>query len=142
MWREYTDQVTQLRDQLSAVDPTDRATWARVARETSGAFAAWSQRVEATPGPLADASRTLARTAQISARDVRPKNTTGPRSIAGAANLLATASACSSATHARHGNADPTRTPTGSYANTFRNRPTCPGSRRLVAFAHENGLVR
>ena len=91
LWREYTDQVTQLRDQLSAVDPTDRATWARVARETSGAFAAWSQRVEATPGPLADASRTLARTAQIRARDVRRKNTARPRSIAGAANLLAMA---------------------------------------------------
>jgi len=91
LWREYTDQVTQLRDQLTAVDPTDRATWARVARETSGAFAAWSQRVEATPGPLADASRTLARTAQIRARDVRPKNSAGPRSIAGAANLLAMA---------------------------------------------------
>ena len=91
LWREYTDQVTQLRDQLSAVDPTDRATWARVARERSGAFAAWSQRIEATPGPLADASRTLARTAQIRARDVRAKNTAGLRSIAGAANLLAMA---------------------------------------------------
>ena len=52
LWREHTDQVTQLRDQLSAVDPTDRATGARVACETSGAFAAWSPRVEATPGPL------------------------------------------------------------------------------------------
>ena len=52
LWREYTDEVTQLRDQLSAVDPTDRATWARIARETSGVFAAWSQRFEATPGPL------------------------------------------------------------------------------------------
>jgi len=91
LWREYTDQVTLLRDQLSAVDPTDRPTWARVARETSGAFAAWSQRVEVTPGPLADASRTLARTAQIRARDVAAKNTAGPRSIAGAANLLAMA---------------------------------------------------
>jgi hypothetical protein len=91
LWREYTDQVGELRDQLSAVDPADRATWARVARETSGAFAAWSQRVEVTPGPLADASRTLARTAQIRARDVKPKNTAGPRSIAGAANLLAMA---------------------------------------------------
>lgn len=91
LWREYTDQVGQLRDQLSAVDPSDRATWARVARETSGAFAAWSQRVEPTPGPLSDASRTLARTAQIRARDVRPKSTAA-RSIAGAANLLAMAS--------------------------------------------------
>lgn len=74
VWREYPDQVTELRDQLSAVDPSDRATCARVARETSGAFAAWSQRVETTPGPLADASRTIARTAQIRARDVKPKN--------------------------------------------------------------------
>ena len=40
LWREYTDQVRQLRDQLSAVDLTDRATWARVARETIAAFAA------------------------------------------------------------------------------------------------------
>lgn len=92
LWREYTDHVTQLRDQLSAVDPNDRAAWARVARETSGAFAAWSQRVEATPGPLAEASRTLAGTAQIRARDVRPKNSSGLRSIAGAASLLAMAS--------------------------------------------------
>jgi hypothetical protein len=91
LWREYTDQVTQLRDQLSTVDPSDRAAWARVARETSGAFAAWSQRVEATPGPLSDASRTLARTAQIRARDVRPKTSSGLRSIAGAASLLAMA---------------------------------------------------
>ncbi|MEO7122689.1 MAG: hypothetical protein ABI400_06150 [Lacisediminihabitans sp.] len=91
LWREYTDQVTELRDQLSKVDPTDRAAWSRVARETSGAFAAWSQRVEATPGPLSDASRTLARTAQIRARDVRPKTSGGLRSIAGAASLLAMA---------------------------------------------------
>jgi hypothetical protein len=91
LWREYTDQVTELRDQLSKVDLSDRAAWARVARETSGAFAAWSQRVEATPGPLSDASRTLARTAQIRARDVRPKTSGGLRSIAGAAQLLAMA---------------------------------------------------
>lgn len=91
LWREYTDQVTKLRDDLSRVDPNDRATWARVARETSGAFAAWSQRVEPTPGPLADASRTLARTAQIRARDVKSR-TAGVRSIAGAAKVLSMAS--------------------------------------------------
>jgi len=89
--REYTDQVVKLRDDLSRADPADRATWARVARETSGAFAAWSQRVEPTPGPLGDASSTLARTAQIRARDVKPR-TAGVPSIAGAAKLLSMSS--------------------------------------------------
>ncbi|MGE3194637.1 MAG: relaxase/mobilization nuclease domain-containing protein [Microbacteriaceae bacterium] len=92
LWREYTEDVRRLRDELAAVDPRDRAAWSRVARETSGAFAAWSQRVEPVPGPLAEASRTLARTAQIRARDVRPKSSSGLRSIAGAASLLAMAS--------------------------------------------------
>ncbi|GEA89074.1 hypothetical protein CCE01nite_30230 [Cellulomonas cellasea] len=39
----------------------DTATWARVARETSGAFAAWSTRVEPVPGPFAATSDALAR---------------------------------------------------------------------------------
>lgn len=92
LWREYTEDVRRLRDDLVAVDPRDRAAWSRVARETSGAFAAWSQRVEPVPGPLAEASRTLARTAQVRARDVRPRSSSGLRSIAGAASLLAMAS--------------------------------------------------
>jgi hypothetical protein len=92
LWHEYTESVRELRDQLSAVDPTDRVAWARVARETSGAFAAWSQRLEPNPGPLAEASRTLARTAQIRAREERPRSSAGLRSIAGVASLLAMAS--------------------------------------------------
>ena len=69
MWKQYSDEIGQLRD----VPVTDRATWAHVARETAGAFAAWSQRVEATPGPLAQTSRELARSAHLRAYQSRPK---------------------------------------------------------------------
>ena len=61
---------------------SDRATWAHVARETSGAFAAWSWRVEATPGPLAQTSRELARSAHLKAYQSKPK----PVQLGSAAN--------------------------------------------------------
>ena len=73
MWKQYSDEIGQLRKQLRDVPVTDRATWAHVARETAGAFAAWSQRVEATPGPLAQTSRELARSAHLRAYQSRPK---------------------------------------------------------------------
>ncbi len=73
MWKQYSDEIGQLREQLRDVPVTDRATWAHVARETAGAFAAWSQRVEATPGPLAQTSRELARSAHLRAYQSRPK---------------------------------------------------------------------
>ena len=73
MWKQYSDEIGQLRKQLRDVPLTDRATWAHVARETAGAFAAWSQRVEATPGPLAQTSRELARSAHLRAYQSRPK---------------------------------------------------------------------
>src|SRR5690606_8018175 len=57
VWHEHTQQVIALRDQLRNIPVDDRATWAIVAKETSAAFAAWSERLEPTPGPLADASR-------------------------------------------------------------------------------------
>ena len=52
LWARYSDELAQLREQLRAVPADDVATWAHVARETAGAFAAWSLRVEPTPGPL------------------------------------------------------------------------------------------
>ncbi|MFC5931764.1 relaxase [Cryobacterium melibiosiphilum] len=73
MWSLYSDEIGQLRKHLRDVPLTDRATWAHVARETAGAFAAWSQRVEATPGPLAQTSRELARSAHLRAYQSRPK---------------------------------------------------------------------
>lgn len=73
LWQQYSDEIGALRKQLRDVPVTDRATWAHVARETSGVFAAWSQRVETTPGPLAQTSRELARTAHLRAYESRPK---------------------------------------------------------------------
>jgi len=88
LWAQHTAEVSALRDRLRAVPPGDRATWAHVARETAGAFAAWSVRVEATPGPLAATADALARSAQLRAHAVRPRPA-GLPSARGAALLLA-----------------------------------------------------
>ncbi len=64
-WKAYTAEVGELYERIRNVSVDDPALWAQVARETSGTFAAWSVRTEAVPGPLAAASKTLARTAQL-----------------------------------------------------------------------------
>lgn len=53
VWVEYTRNATALAPQLRTIPRDDHATWAKAARVVSGAFAAWSYRLEATPGPLA-----------------------------------------------------------------------------------------
>jgi hypothetical protein len=93
-WQECTQAVARLREQLCQVPIEDRETWARVARQTAGALAAWSARVETTPGPLAATSDALARSAQLrrmpTARTARgTAANAGVASIAGAALLLA-----------------------------------------------------
>lgn len=90
LWAQHTTEVAALRERLRSVPVQDRATWAHVAHETAGAFAAWSTRVEATPGPLAATSDALARSAQLRAHQVRPRKARMP-STAGAALLLASA---------------------------------------------------
>lgn len=91
LWVEYTRNATALADELRSVPRDDHATWAKAAREVSGAFAAWSHQLEATPGPLAATAAELARTAQL--RDPRQhgKPVALP-SIAGAAMLFMAAS--------------------------------------------------
>ena len=87
LWKQYTDDIKQLRVQMREVPLDDRAGWAHLARDTAGAFAAWSQRVEPTPGPLAQTARDLSRTAQIRAHESQPKPV-GRVSIAGATMML------------------------------------------------------
>ncbi len=87
LWAQYTTEITALRERLRSVAPDDRALWAHVARETAGAFAAWSTRVEATPGPLAETADILARSAQQRAHQARPRTAAAP-SARGAALLL------------------------------------------------------
>lgn len=92
VWAKATADLTQLRTQLREIAPDDYATWARVARESSGILAAWSHRVEKTPGPLAATSDILARSAETSTSVERRLETTRTRgrlpSISGAAYLL------------------------------------------------------
>jgi len=86
-WQELIAAQSQVRSYLSTVPVDDWATWSRVAGEASGAFAAWSRQVEATPGPLAEAADSLARSAQVRGpQTARPK--AGTPSMRGAAMLL------------------------------------------------------
>jgi len=73
LWETYTTEIGALRSRLREVPVTDRAGWAHAAREAAGVFAAWSQRMEPVPGPLAETSRALARSAHIRAHVSRPK---------------------------------------------------------------------
>lgn len=91
MWVEYTRNATALVEQLRAVPRDDHATWAKAAREVSGAFSAWSHRLEPTPGPLAAAAAELSRTAQVRAPREHGKPVALP-SIAGTAMLFMAAS--------------------------------------------------
>ena len=86
-WAQLIAQQNQVRTQLQGIPVDDRATWARVASETSGAFAAWSKQVELTPGPLAEAADALARSAQVRGPDTARQQAGAP-SMRGAALLL------------------------------------------------------
>jgi len=93
LWERCARDVAAMREHLRAVPVDDLATWAHVARQTSGAFAAWSLRVEATPGPLAETAAALASSAQVRAHRVQGAlvATTTPSWARGAAMVLAAA---------------------------------------------------
>ncbi|RBP98808.1 relaxase/mobilization nuclease domain-containing protein [Bifidobacterium xylocopae] len=82
--------IARLNNGLKSVSPDDRETWAHVAHETAGALASWSRAVESTPGPIAYASRTLARSAQTYSKPQRPPH--AERSIMSGAALAFVAS--------------------------------------------------
>ena len=90
LWESYTSEVAALRERLRAVPVEDRGAWAQVAHETAGAFAAWSHRVEAVPGPLAATADALGGFAGIRAHQV-PAKPTGSVSMRGAALMLSAA---------------------------------------------------
>lgn len=72
VWREAETELASLREQLRAVPVEDRQAWAQVARQTAGAFAAWSVRIEGgQPGPLAATATALGRSAQLRERPVK-----------------------------------------------------------------------
>ncbi len=88
LWDRYTREVTELRERLRSVPLEDRDTWSTVARQTAGAFAAWSTAVEDEPGDLAAAADSLARSAQTY-RGPAALSRAGAASMSGAAMLLA-----------------------------------------------------
>nr|WP_176705829.1 relaxase/mobilization nuclease domain-containing protein [Arthrobacter sp.]AXV46418.1 relaxase, MobA [Arthrobacter sp.] len=69
LWEAHTVKAKEMADRLASLPVDDHASWAKVARETSGVFAAWSTQLETTPGPLAATAAELAHTAQL--RDYR-----------------------------------------------------------------------
>ncbi|WP_344297989.1 relaxase/mobilization nuclease domain-containing protein [Agromyces neolithicus] len=90
MWAQCTRELGELRERLSAVPVEDRDTWATVARQTAGAFAAWSNQLEDEPGDLAAAADALAKSAQTFRRTETPKQA-GTLALGSAAMLLASA---------------------------------------------------
>lgn len=85
----YAEDMTRLHDYIATIDPD---AWAHVARETSGAYAAWSRRLEPVPGPLARTSRTLARSAQLRPSQSRRRPVAMPSMVNTTALILAQAS--------------------------------------------------
>jgi hypothetical protein len=91
MFEMYAKDMTRLHDYIARLDPNDHASWAHVAKDTAGAYAAWSRRLEPTPGPLADAARTLARASQIRAYESKPRPPQMPSMTGTTALILAQA---------------------------------------------------
>ncbi len=87
LWEKYTAQAKEYADRLRSIPVTDHGTWAKAARDTSGVFAAWSQRTEVTPGPLAATADELCKTAQLKDYRQHPKPVSLP-SLAGATMLV------------------------------------------------------
>ncbi|RFA24616.1 hypothetical protein B7R25_16410 [Subtercola boreus] len=92
LFEEYAADMARLHEYIQRVDPADKATWAHVARDTAGAYAAWSRRLEPTPGPLADAARSLARSAHLRAHETTPRPVSMP-AMAGTTALILQAAA-------------------------------------------------
>jgi hypothetical protein len=64
-WAEAEEQINGVITRLAAIDVDDWETWAGVAREAAGVYAALSARLEGErPGPLARAAEALSRSAQ------------------------------------------------------------------------------
>lgn len=91
--RKLALDMAKARKVMSSVAPGDHQTWAHVAREASGVFGAWSKATEPEPGPLAHASRVLARSAHRSGVTISKPVRTPLRMAGTTAFLLAATSA-------------------------------------------------
>jgi hypothetical protein len=72
-WRRAAGAIDRAVEKLKEVPVSDLAAWRGASREAAGLFAAWSRRFEGdTPGPMAAAADTLARSAQNRPGDPAP----------------------------------------------------------------------
>ncbi|WP_175637506.1 relaxase/mobilization nuclease domain-containing protein [Sinomonas mesophila] len=99
-WAKHTAEVGALYERMKTIPLDDDALWAQIARETAGAFAAWSLRTESVPGPLADTAKALARTAQL--RRFPPRIEHAPMPSAKGAGMLLIQTAVGPSTAAGH----------------------------------------
>ncbi|WP_052206975.1 relaxase/mobilization nuclease domain-containing protein [Sinomonas humi] len=99
-WEKATAEVGELFERMKTIPLTDDALWAQFARETSGAFAAWSLRTEPVPGPLAETAKALSRTAQL--RRFPPRTEHAPMPSAKGAGMLLMQTAVGPSTAAGH----------------------------------------
>ncbi|MCH6472597.1 relaxase/mobilization nuclease domain-containing protein [Sinomonas terrae] len=99
-WEKATAEVGELFERMKAIPLNDDALWAQFARETSGAFAAWSLRTEPVPGPLAETAKALSRTAQL--RGFPPRTEHAPMPSAKGAGMLLMQTAVGPSTAAGH----------------------------------------
>jgi hypothetical protein len=72
-WQRVAAAIARDVEKLKAIPASDLAAWRGAAREAAGLFAAWSRRCEGdSPGPMARAADTLARSAQSRRGDPVP----------------------------------------------------------------------
>lgn len=89
-WEQRNRELGELVEKLRTIPLEDRDTWATVARQTAGAFAAWSNATEEKPGDLAAAAEALSRSAQTY-KSTPPPQKIGTSALSGSAMLLAAA---------------------------------------------------
>lgn len=90
MWDQARAELETYVEKMRTVPVEDRAAWGVIAKQTAGAFAAWSQAVEPTPGPLAEAARVISRSSQTYREPTRSQRV-DVRSLTDTAVLFAVA---------------------------------------------------
>lgn len=91
LFERFRAELRQVEERMSQVPLSDVHAWARLARQASGVYAAWSNVLETVPGPLACASDTLAEQATTKHYVPRPQRREEAVSFTGTAIMLAMA---------------------------------------------------
>lgn len=90
-YRAAAKELEALRERLRSVAPEDREAWRRTAAFLSGAFSAWAEAVEDTPGELSQVAEELAKSAAVPRSVFRHTKDVGPMGLRTATVLAFTA---------------------------------------------------